>query len=280
MKNLSPSWLFQFQILSQIGSFTETALRFGLSQQALSRNIQMLERWAGQSLITRLPGGLAITPAGYLVLQEIPDLLQTLQKICWPVLPVHQELKIGVSSFWNVCYLAPCLQQLYRQHPETELQILPLAEKDILAFLMAGELDMGLVLSPPDPGLSAKALPSVPWVLAGAPHLSEKSCFPFLILNSPELPCAFHESHLLPQPNQFLGYTNSLSILRELLLLGYAGGFIPWPYVSQDIKFKRLRVFDTPELPWLTPHAVWLRDISKAPGLQLLLSALDREMAQ
>lgn len=281
MKKLSPSWLFQFQQLLEIGSFTDTAQKLNLSQQSLSRNIHELESWAGQPLFLRLPGRLELTPGGQLLWQSLPELLQGLQKIYTPAPQERQRLNLGISAFWNQHYLSGCLKMLFERQPELNLQVSPLAEADILAFLLAGELDLGLTLNPPGKGFSQRALPEQEWLLVCRPELLEAAePVPYLNCVSAEIPAPDCEPRRIPQLGEAIGKVNSLALLREFVLAGMAAGFLFGASLQQQLEQGQLIRLEVPALAPVRPYAVWLGDQQPASGLLELLSLLEQKMQQ
>ncbi|MEZ0368217.1 MAG: LysR family transcriptional regulator [Candidatus Sericytochromatia bacterium] len=279
MKNFSPAWLFQFQQLIEVGSFTETALKLNLSQQALSKNMQALEIWAGQALLSRLPGRLELTPAGAVLNETIPDLLQSLQQLNHRVHTPVSTLHVGASPHWNRHYLPTSLARVLKAWPELDLQVSPLWEKDITAFLLAGELDLGLMLNPPGLGLQSEALPEIRWVLAAAPGLMRQP-LPYLLHVFPLAPAKFQDVSLLPEGAQCVGRIGSWNLLHELLLAGIGAAFAPWPFISEDLHHGRLTVLETPPLPHLIPYAVWLDGFELHPAARMLLDCLRGEMRE
>lgn len=279
MKNFSPAWLFQFQQLIEVGSFTDTASKLKLSQQALSKNMQALEVWAGQALINRLPGRLELTQAGALLNESIPELLQSLQTVNHRVHTPISTVHVGASPSWSTNYLPASLVQVMKAWPELDLQASPLWEQDIMAFLLAGELDLGLLLNPPGKGVAAENMPEIPWVLAAAPSLfPAPEPFPYLLHVFPLAPARFQPPELMPQPSVCVGQIGAWNLMHQLMLAGVGAAFAPWPFVKQDILAGRLRMIPTAPVPHLAPSAVWLEGLELHPAARLLLNTLRQEM--
>lgn len=114
MKNFSAAWLFQFQQLLEVGSFTDTASKLNVSQQALSKNIQALEAWAGQPLLNRLPGKLELTPAGAVLNESLPALLQALQQVGQRVHTPNSTVHLGVAPSLTSHYLPASLMAVMK----------------------------------------------------------------------------------------------------------------------------------------------------------------------
>lgn len=64
-----------FVSVAQFGSFTEAARQLGVSQPAVSQNIAELEKLAGEALMTRSRGSIALTDKGRLFLEYARKIL-------------------------------------------------------------------------------------------------------------------------------------------------------------------------------------------------------------
>lgn len=277
MKKLSLSWLFQFQQLLEIGSFTETALKLNLSQQSLSRNMHELESWAGQPLILRLPGRLQLTPGGQQLYQALPELLSSLQQACQPVSHALSDQRIGISALWN--QILPLSLLLKHLQSTPDLEIAPLGEPDILAFILAGELQLGLLGSDPGQGFQSLALPELNWILVGSPKLAQTKSLPYLSCDSPEHPDPLRAAHdALPIPAHCIGSVNSLHLLQEFLNSGICAGYLPWPLVKTAVQQGQLKIYHHLSVAPIKPYAVWLGELS--PTLQNWLIALQEALSE
>ena len=63
----NPQWLKSFAMLAELGSFTDSADRLGITQAAVSQHIRHLEQQLGP-LILRSKRPLELTPAGLALL--------------------------------------------------------------------------------------------------------------------------------------------------------------------------------------------------------------------
>ncbi|MBQ0126845.1 MAG: LysR family transcriptional regulator [Bacteroidales bacterium] len=64
-----------FTAVAEYGSFTESAHKLGISQPAVSQNIAELERLAGEALLVRSRGNIALTDKGKLLLEYARKIL-------------------------------------------------------------------------------------------------------------------------------------------------------------------------------------------------------------
>ncbi len=237
----STRWLFQFQMLLQIGSFTEAAARMQMSQQALSKNIQALEQWAGYPLLNRQTP-LSATPQGQQLLAALPDLLQSLQNIA--ALRPHppNRLALGISSWLPFEMLIPALQAGLRQS-QTQIQLISLPETDIQTFLQAGELDLGLTLQPlPSPGLELRAGHVLNWQWVAVPHLLTQAP-PYPWLQPESLPAALKPNQAQLTQLRAIGQFPKWEMLKALVLQGIGISCLPVNWIQTELNSGQLQTF-------------------------------------
>ena len=68
-----------FVAISRAGGFTRAALLLHLSQPAISRRIELLERELGAPLFDRFPGGIRLTQAGESFLPYAQQVLSAME---------------------------------------------------------------------------------------------------------------------------------------------------------------------------------------------------------
>src|SRR5688500_16468963 len=68
-----------FVAIAQAGGFRRAAERLGLSQTAISRRLQGLERSLGETLLTRTTRSVALTKAGATLLPDAERLLREME---------------------------------------------------------------------------------------------------------------------------------------------------------------------------------------------------------
>ena len=64
---VNPQWLKSFATLAELGNFTRTADRLGLTQAAVSQHVKHLEEEFGPLLVRR-PRAIELTPGGQALL--------------------------------------------------------------------------------------------------------------------------------------------------------------------------------------------------------------------
>lgn len=118
---LSLRALKHFSVLVEERHFSRAAARLHLTQSALSRSIQSLEKSLGLELLDRHPGRLQLTQSGQMVLERA-------QRILTETAALERESELlcgldtghvafGIGVFPAAGLLAPLLERLARDHP-------------------------------------------------------------------------------------------------------------------------------------------------------------------
>jgi DNA-binding transcriptional LysR family regulator len=206
MFNLSQ--LRSFQSIYRLGSFSKAAEHLNLTQPALSKQIQQLEQRLGHTLFTRLPRGIAATPAAHELARRIGQHLDALESL-------SDTFKLGSSSLAGTVYLGgpseflgakvlPALADLYEE--SIQLRVKLGQPETLLEELQAGALDMFVsTVRLSRPGLDTTALYLEELVLVGNAYWANKLPAKQLAAKGPEL--------LSQTP--LLAYSEDLPLLRR-----------------------------------------------------------------
>ena len=173
----NPQWLRSFSMLAELGSFTETADRLGITQAAVSQHIRHLEQQLGP-LLLRSKRPLELTPAG-----------QALLIYCQDVDRADQQLTLRLSEADVTCgevslitpgsiglQIYPLLLALQQQHPDLVMRHRFAPDSEVMDAVLHNRFEIGLVTQKPDDRrLRAEAFAEEPLELitpAGAPAAS------------------------------------------------------------------------------------------------------------
>ena len=144
--------LHLFQIVARHRSFTKAAEVVGLTQSAITRQIQSLEKSLGVSLFDRTTRTVHITPAGKFLYQEATALLggaeQSFQRLRQEFANARKEIRVGVSRSISQSYLPGFFHANLRHAPEIACRVSCQPSSDLLSALERNDLDLG-VLCPP-----------------------------------------------------------------------------------------------------------------------------------
>src|SRR5580698_7601611 len=141
-----------FQLIVKHRSFTKAAEIAGLTQSALTRQMQGVENSLGIQLLERTTRTVRVTPAGEFLYGEAARLLgdveQSLEHLAQEYAGARKEVRVGVSRTIGLAYLPGFFHANLRKLPQVGCRVSYQPSADILASLEANKLDLG-VLCPP-----------------------------------------------------------------------------------------------------------------------------------
>lgn len=254
----------------EAGSFRGAAGRVHRSQPAVSQQIKALERALGHRLVERGTG--LPTDIGRLVHERARALVLAADGLAQEVADHEaassRELRVGTSDTLALYLLPPCVGRFQREMPAVRLLLYSRHSDDVVAEVLDGRLDLGLVTLPEaHPGLEAEPLTTQRLALAvpaGHPlagrrraTLAQVGDAPFLLLESRTRTGALLREHFRRagfQPNvaldsgsfevikRYVSEGVGLAVLPEMVIAGREAGVVP------------VRV---PGLPEISIGAVW-----------------------
>ena len=146
--------LHLFHLVVKHRSFTRAAREAGLSQSALTRQMQALEQRLGLSLITRTTRSVEVTEAGrYLAVEAtrlIGNVTQALDGLHASFSPARPVVRVSVSRSLAMAHMPGLFHANHQRHPEVICKVSYNSGEAILTALDASEIDVG-VLCPPSP---------------------------------------------------------------------------------------------------------------------------------
>jgi len=117
--------LSAFVVAARLGSFTGAAHELSVTQGAVSRQVQELERVLGVSLFTRYGPNLELTTAGaefaessVRILDDLRDAVASVKKR-----PISNHVTLSMLPSVATKWLAPRLGQFISQHPDIDLRV-------------------------------------------------------------------------------------------------------------------------------------------------------------
>jgi len=173
--------LSSFVAAARAGSFALAADQLGISQPAISDHISTLERHLGHPLFERRRGTTPrLTGAGVDMLHRAENLLMTSEAMRRPNGHVGSDgrvrIRLSVGPRLREVYLKPLLSRLYAEHPDIEIELMPvLPMREVPAALEKGTVDLLLyhVGRLPDGIPNVQMVRDVPIVLVGSPAIAE-----------------------------------------------------------------------------------------------------------
>src|SRR6516162_8601984 len=146
--NMNLNHLAIFHAVAQAGSMTRGAERLDISQPAVSKQVQDLERAMGVHLFDRIGRRVQLSQAGDILAdyaRRLFALAREAEEAMADVRAVGRgKLVIGASTTIGTCLLPGVVAEFWRRHPGVEL-IVEIANTEQVHRRLAGhELDVGL----------------------------------------------------------------------------------------------------------------------------------------
>ena len=144
--------LHLFHLVAQHRSFTKAAEIAGLTQSAVTRQIQGIEAALGLVLFERTTRSVQLTPAGRALWSEatrlVGDIDRTLKTLREEFTDAKKEIRVGVSRSVGLAYLPGFFHANLRKLPQVGYRVSYPSSPEILSGIEANEIDVG-VLCPP-----------------------------------------------------------------------------------------------------------------------------------
>jgi DNA-binding transcriptional LysR family regulator len=284
-----------FVTIARAGSFTRAAEELHLSQPAVSRRIDLLERELGSLLFERVPGGARLTEAGEAFL---PFARQVLAATRDGVAAVR-ELDAGEAGTVSLALvgtlastrLTDRLRDFRETHAGVRLLLRTARSDEVSLLVQQGEVPLGLrYFADPsaavtsthveDEGLvvacashselaganNPASLAGVPWV--GFPQGAGSSGEPFArVLQRQLARTGLEDAEIVA--------IDSLTAQKRLIEAGFGLGLLPVSSIAEEVRLGTLLVLPVPELETTVPvYAIHRRSGYLSPTAQRLLATL------
>ena len=141
-----------FNLVVKHRSFTKAATAAGLTQSAITRQVQGIENSLGVELLERTTRSVSMTKAGEFLFQESTRLLgdvdQSLRRLTEDFANARKEIRVGVSHSVSLAHLPGLFHANLRQQPKLKYSVSYQSGADILTAIEANELDLGILCPP------------------------------------------------------------------------------------------------------------------------------------
>ena len=142
-----------FHLVVKHRSFTKAAEQAGVTQSAITRQMQGMEDSLGIDLLERTTRSVRLTKAGEFLFHESTKLLgdvdQSLRRLKEDFADVKKEIRIGVSRSISPAYLPGFFHANIRHGLKASYRVSSQPSSEILSALEANGLDLGVVCPPP-----------------------------------------------------------------------------------------------------------------------------------
>lgn len=138
-----------FLEIQRAGSFVRAAQALGLTQPALSRQVALLEREIGESLLDRGGRNLRLTPAGEVFLDyavRINDLWRQMQdSLKHPERELSGEYSLSAGGTVAAYILPGVLKKIHKKYPHLVFRVSEGDAQETREALLRGDVDLGIL---------------------------------------------------------------------------------------------------------------------------------------
>ncbi|MEN2394227.1 LysR substrate-binding domain-containing protein [Pseudomonas halotolerans] len=133
------------------GTFAAAGNRIGLTQAAVSAQIQRLEAQLGFEIFDRKGRSAHLNRKGQQVLLQAQELLRLYDNLGGgsPELAASVLVNIGAIASVQRSYLPDALARFHQQCPQCRTRVLPGLSMELVNLVDAGEIDMAAIIRPP-----------------------------------------------------------------------------------------------------------------------------------
>jgi len=192
--NLDLDVLRTFVTGHDLGTYAAAAERLGRSQSALSLQLRKLETQTGESLLRKDGRGLALTPAGEIMLSYARRMLELNDEAVAAVRGTAMEgwVRLGLVQDFAESWLPALLGRFARAHPGVRVEARVDRGAVLAAATAKGDLDLALVWGDL-PGPRRTELAGVPIVWVGSAQHTVAAARPLSLVTF-EPPCVFRDA--------------------------------------------------------------------------------------
>ena len=172
--NVTLRQLQVFLAVAATRNFSRTGSQIGLTQPAVSRSITELEAQLGLQLLNRTTREVELTDAGQRLAARLPRVLEDLEATLLDVrgmaTALHGRVRVASSPTLSANLLPDCIARCQRDLPGVQIVLLDRIQNDVLASVLSGEVDFGVVIDPREREAlrSKELLGNVPGLIAAA----------------------------------------------------------------------------------------------------------------
>jgi DNA-binding transcriptional LysR family regulator len=159
-----------FIAVAQYGTFSSAGAHIGLTQSAVSAQMQRLEEELGIALFERTGRSAMLNQAGQQTLALAEELLRLYGQLGKRDSGAAQSgmLRVGAIASAQTTFLVDAVQRFRTELPGWRIRLVPGVSLNLLGQVDAGELDMAVIIRPPfalPSELEWRTLASEPFVL-------------------------------------------------------------------------------------------------------------------
>ena len=283
-----------FSRVAQLMSFTRAAEELALSQSAVSRHIEALEREFGVELFARHGRGASLTEAGSRLLEYAERLLRMAQDARRALGELRDlesgQLRVGASTTAGHYLLGRPVAAYQDRYPGIELHLEVRDSRTILRLVDEGAVDVAVLPAfEPTPGVVTEPLLTDELMLLAAPAHALAACGEVRLeeLSGAKLFVREEGSHTRKVVEEFLAARGVTPLLRELgsteaikqaVAAGSGVAFCSRHAVSVELQLGTLVSLAGPDLPIARPFVLAFPKGARRAPAAMAFGALLRKM--
>lgn len=289
-----------FLAVAEAGSYRRAADTIGISQPAVTVQINALEARLGVALLERSRAGTQLSPAGRALLlraRRVVESMRQFEALAESIASGHETThKLGVPPTVGPYLLPHVLPDLHRQHQSLKLYVREDPHRTLLSELDSGSYDLVIVPAPLPRSMahfaveplcteSLKFVVSSDHRLAGSTHVTPSKLKGESVLTLEEQHHFHQQVHEIctrwgaDVQRNYEG--TSLDTLRQMVVMGMGTAFLPALYVHSELHHPRaLRVLEIKGKPITREHALVWRATAPDRGFYRQLASDIRQIIQ
>jgi DNA-binding transcriptional LysR family regulator len=165
-------------LLAQLGSFTRTATRLGLSKAAVSQRITELERTVGQTLVQRTTRSVRLTEAGQRLVEQTSESFLRIARSVGEARDLAAQPRglVRVTAPVSLArqHVGPLIESFVREQPDVRVE-LELSDRLVTLAHEGFDLAVRHTSAPPDNHVAWKLCASRSLLVASAAYLKKNS---------------------------------------------------------------------------------------------------------
>ena len=133
------------------GTFAAAGNRIGLTQAAVSAQIQRLETELGFEIFDRKGRSAHLNTMGQQVLVQAQELLKLYENLGTTTLGQLPSVQVNIGAIASVqrSYLPDALARFHQQCPQCRTRVVPGLSMELVNLVDTGEIDMAVIIRPP-----------------------------------------------------------------------------------------------------------------------------------
>ncbi|MGZ6390967.1 MAG: LysR family transcriptional regulator [Ktedonobacterales bacterium] len=286
-----------FIAITRTGGFTRAAELLHISQPAISRRIELLERELGAPLFERLSTGIRLTSAGEAFLPYAQHVLAALSDGRAAVHALEEEeqgtITLALVGTLASTQLTPQLQAFHASYPDVRLLLRTARSDEVSTLVQQGDADLGLrYFADPHPEIRSLPVIDEPLLIACAAQsrfVTSEQTEPAALLGVPwvTFPLSRQSSseHFARLLEQQLVRNNldtaerividSLTAQKRLIEADFGVGLLPASSIEEELRLGTLRTLPIAALQTHAPvMLIHRRQAYLSRAVRLLLAML------